>query len=118
MLIISGIIHILPSTGILGSERLSILYGLSFDDPSLSILMRHRAILFGLLGGFMILAAFREQLQIHALIAGFVSVLSFLALCSITEGYNDAINKIIIADVVALVALLIASAAYIYKTQH
>jgi len=49
MFIIVGIIHVLPVSGVLSSSRLTALYGRSFSDPNLAILMRHRAVLFGLL---------------------------------------------------------------------
>jgi hypothetical protein len=42
--------------------------------------MRHRAVLFGLLGAFLIAAAFLPSLQLAALVAGFASVVSFLYL--------------------------------------
>ena len=47
------------------------LYGIPIDEPNLAILMRHRAVLFGLLGVFMLIAAFRPLYQPLALIAGF-----------------------------------------------
>ena len=53
LLVIVGIIHLLPVSGVLGAERLSALYGLSFQEPNIAILMRHRAVLFGLLGVFL-----------------------------------------------------------------
>lgn len=59
MLVVVAIIHLLPLPGVLGSERLAALYGLSFDELNLAILMRHRAVLFGLLGVFFLVAAFR-----------------------------------------------------------
>ncbi len=43
MLVAVAVIHLLPLSGVLGGERLNVLYGLSFDEPNLSILMRHRA---------------------------------------------------------------------------
>lgn len=80
LLVVVGIIHLLPLSGVLGGERLASLYGLAFDDPNLAILMRHRAVLFGLLGLFLVYAAFKPALQAMAFTAGFVSVLSFLSL--------------------------------------
>ena len=80
MLIIVGIIHVLPVIGVLGPERLAALYGIAVDEPNLTILMRHRAVLFGLVGAFLLYAAFRPDLQVLALVAGFVSVISFFYL--------------------------------------
>jgi hypothetical protein len=69
--------------------------------------MRHRAVLFGLLGAFLAVAAFRPPLQGIAFVAGFVSVLSFLGLAWSTGGYNHLVGRIITADLVALVSLMI-----------
>ena len=114
MLIVVAIIHLLPLSGVLGSERLTALYGLPFDEPNLAILMRHRAVLFGLLGLFILFAAFRPQLQTLAFIAGFISVGSFLWLAWSTGSYNAQIARVFTADVVALVCLLIGVSAHFY----
>ena len=63
-LLIVGIIHLLPMTGYLGASKLSALYNITIDDPNLEILMRHRAVLFGVLGSLFIYAAF--QPNVHA----------------------------------------------------
>ena len=75
MLVVVAVIHLLPLAGVLGGERLASLYGQDFNEPNLAILMRHRAVLFGLLGAFMLFAAFRPAWQDVAFVAGFVSVL-------------------------------------------
>jgi hypothetical protein len=94
MLVIAGIIHVLPLAGVAGSERLAALYGLDFSDPNLAILMRHRAVLFGLLGFFLIYAAFRPSQQPMAFVAGLIS-------------------RVVTADVVAVVCLAIGAATYL-----
>ncbi len=109
-LLVVGIIHLLPLSGVLGGARLAALYGLPFDDPNLVILMRHRAVLFGLLGLFLVLAAFRPALQPLAFVAGFASVLSFLYLAWSVGGYNAQVGRVFAADVVALVCLVIGAA--------
>jgi hypothetical protein len=114
MLVIVAIIHLLPLTGALGSERLASLYGISFDEPNVAILMRHRAVLFGLLGVFMLFAAFRPSFQVAAFVVGFVSVVSFLWLASSVGGYNAAIGRVVTADIVALACLTLGAAAYAY----
>lgn len=111
MLIIAGIIHLLPVPGALGAERLAGLYGLSFEEANIGILMRHRAVLFGLFGLFLIYAAFRPSLQPIAFIAGFVSVASFLALAYSAGGYNAAVARVVTADWVALACLLVGAGA-------
>ena len=103
-----GVIHLLPLSGVIGAERLAALYGMPFDDPSLQIMMRHRAVLFGLLGAFLLLAAFKPDLRMIAIGAGFASTLSFLWLAWSTGGYNGAIARVVAADVVAVACLVVA----------
>jgi hypothetical protein len=114
MLVVVAVVHLLPLSGVLGGVRLNVLYGLSFDEPNLSILMRHRAVLFGILGLFFLVAAFQPALQVPAFIAGLVSVVSFLWLAWSVGGYNAQVARVVMADVVALICLLIGIAAYVY----
>jgi hypothetical protein len=118
MLIVAALIHLLPVTGVLGPDRLASLYGITFDEPNLTILMRHRAMLFGLLGLFLLYAAFRPELQALAFFAGSVSVISFLWLAWSVGGYNALVTRVVIADVVALVCLLFAMATYAFATKQ
>ena len=112
MLSVVGIIHLLPLSGLLGANRLASLYGVVLDDLNLVILMRHRAVLFGLLGVFLIVAAFRSEFQVAAFVAGFVSVVSFLILAGTAGEYNASIRSVLIADLVALLCLVVGSVCY------
>ena len=116
MLVIAGIIHVLPLAGVAGSQRLAALYGLDFSDPNLAILMRHRAVLFGLLGVFLIYAAFKPSQQPVAFAAGLVSAASFLWLAWSTGGYNSLVAKVVAADVVALVCLIVGIMTYVLSS--
>jgi Na+-transporting NADH:ubiquinone oxidoreductase subunit NqrB len=107
MLVIVGVIHLLPLSGVLGSERLASLYGLQFNEPAIEMLMRHRAVLFGVLGAFMVFAAFKSAWQTAAFIAGFTSVLSFLYLVWAVGGYSEKLGRVVVADLVALGALVV-----------
>ena len=106
---IPAAIHLLPLYGLLGAGALTALYGLDFADPSLQVLMRHRAVLFGIVGGLLGVAAFRPALRPAAQLAGFGSVLSFLALAYGTEGANAAVMKVAAVDLVALACLVAAA---------
>lgn len=114
MLLVVGLIHLLPLPGVLGGDRLAALYGLTLADPSLEILLRHRAVLFGLLGVFLVVAAFRRAYQGSALVAGLVSVVSFLVLAWSVGGYTAQVGRVVTADVIALACLLVGLAAHAY----
>lgn len=108
-LALAGIIHLLPLPGFLGAGQLGRLYGVAADDPNLSILLQHRAVLFGLLGALLVLAAFRTGLRTVALVAGLASTLSFLLIAWSVGGYNPQLARVVAADVVAVVLLVAAA---------
>jgi hypothetical protein len=99
--------------GVLGADQLAKLYGLTIEEPNLLVLMRHRAFLFGLLGGIFTLSAFRPMYQPLGFVAGFASVLSFLFLSWPGVALNHQISRVFVADIVALICLIIGLAAYI-----
>jgi hypothetical protein len=118
MLVVIAIIHLMPLAGVLGAERLASLYGLSFDDPNLAILMRHRAVMFGILGVFFLFAAIRPAVQVLAFVVAFASIVSFLWLAWSTGGYNARVGRVVTADIVALVCLAIAIVARMYAVSR
>ncbi len=113
LLAVVAVIHLLPLSGALGPQRLQALYGLAFDEPNLLILMQHRAVLFGLLGAFLLWAAFRPALIPLALGAGFVSVLAFLGFALSSPGHNAQIARVVLADWLALACLVVAAALHL-----
>lgn len=114
-LVVAALIHLMPITGALGPAWLEKLYGLPFAEPNLEILMRHRAFLLGLLGGFLLIAAFRPALQGIAFVAGLVSVVSFLYLAWSVGGYNAHVGRVFTADLVALACLVLGGGVYLYQ---
>lgn len=111
-LFVVGVIHLLPLAGVVGAPRLSALYGIAVAEPNLELLLRHRAVLFGVLGGLCVAAAFRPALQGFALVAAATSVLSFLVLARMIGGYNAQVGRVVTADWVALAALVLGAVAY------
>lgn len=106
ILVLVGLINALPVIGALGGEALASLYGLPVDEPNLLVLLRHRAVLLGLVGAFMIVAAFRPVLRPSAFVLGFSSMLSFIALAYSVGGINGAVQRVALIDVVASVLLV------------
>ncbi|MGH8528805.1 MAG: phosphopantetheine adenylyltransferase [Nevskiales bacterium] len=115
LLLLVGLVNIAPLAGVLGADKLSALYGISFADGNLAILMRHRAVLFGLIGGCILLSAFTPALRPYAIAAGFVSMLSFVALALASGDYNPQLRKIVIADSAASFALALALIIYLTR---
>lgn len=115
LLLVVAIIHLLPVSGFFGADRLATLYGVQIADSNLEILMRHRAVLFAILGVFFAYAAFTPRVQPIAFVAAFSSISSFFYLAYSVGGFNDAINRVVIADVIAAIALIAAVILYLFK---
>lgn len=112
-LVLAGLIHLLPLAGALGAERLHALYGVTIDDAVMLLLMRHRAILFGLLGAFCLAAAFVPRLQFGALLLATGSVLSFVILACTGAHAHGPIGRVVAVDLAALAVLLAGIAAHL-----
>jgi hypothetical protein len=112
-----GAVHLLPLSGVLGGERLTALYGVPAEDANLALLLRHRAVLFGLLGAFMVAAAWRPAWRSAALVAGALSVLSFLALSLVVGDVNAALSRVVLVDAVAAAALALAALLHVVQRQ-
>jgi hypothetical protein len=108
LIAVAAVINLLPVAGVLSSERLQAFYGVAIDDPNLAILLRHRAVLFGIAGALLAVAVFHPPLRSVAAAAGFASMLSFIALVWTDAGANAPLRRIAWVDVVASVALAIA----------
>lgn len=111
-LLLLGVIHLLPAIGVSGNDCLLSLYGIAIDDPNVSILMRHRAVLFGLLGAFLVVAAFVPALQLLAFIAAFISLASFLCVAWSVGGYNTKLGRVARIDIAAVAILVVGFGAY------
>ena len=115
VLVLVAIIHALPLLGITGGARLANLYGIADMDASLEILMRHRAVLFGLLAAFLAYAAFKPELHGLALAGATVSVVSFLAFALTASDYSPAIATVVKVDAVAAVLLVAGWAVHLLR---
>lgn len=118
LMLIVAIIHIVPIAGVTGAAKLELLYGTPIASNELEILMRHRAVLFGILGMFFAYAAFTPSLQPLAFLAAFGTMASFFYLAFSVGDYNQAIQKIVVGDIVAAISLLIAVILFYTKTNN
>jgi hypothetical protein len=105
LVLVAAAINLAPVLGAVAPERMTALYGVDLEDPNLQILMRHRAVLFGLVGGLLLVAAFHPPLRTIGYAVGFSSMLSFLLIAWLVGGYNAAIQGVILVDVAGIAAL-------------
>lgn len=105
LLFLVGLINFLPIIGILSLDKINQIYGLSVTDNNLEILLRHRALLFGLIGGFIIYSVFNPQLQKAAIILAAVSMIGYLFFFWSVGNSNPVLLKIAQIDIVGVVLL-------------
>lgn len=110
-LLVAGLIHCLPLAGLGGGESLLNLYGLTSPSAEVELLLRHRAVLFGLLGALLIIAAWIPPLRPVAFLFGLISALSFLLIAGWPTGLSAPLARVWWADVIAVAALGVAFAA-------
>ncbi len=106
-LIAVGLLNLYPLIGVLSADQITQLYGLSLETPDQVILMRHRAVLFGLLGVFIIYSAVEQSLRLLACVAGLVSMISFVLLAFASGDYGDELHTVVVADVAGSIALAV-----------
>lgn len=112
-LVLAGLIHLLPLVGVLGPSRVAAMYDVRVDGPDLAVLLVHRAVLFGLLGALLIAAAWSDDLRPYAIGAGLVSDVAFLVVARANPGVNPAMRRVVQADVVSVVLLLVAGVGWL-----
>lgn len=107
--LVAGIIHLIPGIGLLSAARLKTLYGVELHDPKTILLLRHRAILFAILGTYFVTAAlFQPGWRILAAVVALVCMLSFIALAR--EVRSPGIQRLARVDLVVSVLLAAALA--------
>ena len=111
-LVAGGLVHLLPLIGVLGNERLAQLYGVQVTGADLSLLLRHRAVLFGIIGLLMLCAVPIPAWRLPALMAGIVSILSFIVLAWSGGAINEALTRVLRVDLVLLPLLLLGLVGY------
>ncbi len=113
LLVTAGLINFVPVAGVLSADILASAYVIQAPEGDLLILLRHRALLLGILGALIFVSAFRRHLQPAAILAGLVSMLGFIAFTLASGEYGTELRGVVIMDVTAMTAL--AAAAFLRR---
>lgn len=113
LLALTGAINLLPSLLAFLPERITKSYGVTIPDANVELLLRHRAVLFGIIGGLMIFSALAKKYYEVATGAGLISMSSFVVLYwLIGEDINAELSTVMRIDVVATIVLLVGFLAF------
>ena len=104
---LAALVNLAPLVGVASARRLQALYGIPFADPNLVVLMRHRAVLFGIVGALLLVSVFHLPTRPAAVTAGLVSMVSFVLLVFLVGDANAEIRRVMMVDVIASLLLLI-----------
>ena len=107
LLIAIGLLNLFPVVGVFSADQITGLYGIRVDSADLETLMRHRAIMLGLIGGFLLFAAFRPQLQLIAASMGLVSMSSFVVLACLSGEVGAQMGRVVAADIAGSIAAVL-----------
>lgn len=88
---------------------------IAVPSGDLPILLQHRALLFGILGGFIMLSAFRRHLRPAAVIMAFISMVGFIVILLASGEYGAELRKVALIDAVAIVVLIVPTVAVFRK---
>ena len=117
-LFIVGTINILPAILTFLPHRISKSYGIEILNVNYELLLRHRAAMFGLIGGLLIYSAISKKLYEVSTFVGLFSMLSFIILYFIIgREINVELRKIMIIDTVAAAILLVGFILYLTSSK-
>ena len=112
--LLAALINLAPVSGVVGATQLERAYGVSVQGTDMAVLLRHRALLFGIVGGLLAAAAFVPSLRLTAFVAGMVSMASFLVIRMLEGETNAALARVAMVDYVGIAALTVGGiAAYL-----
>jgi hypothetical protein len=105
-LVVTALTQLPPVLGVLGGEALLKGYGIRIDDPGLLMLMRHRALMFAIVGVPLLIAVVAPSWRVPAMTAALFSVLGFIALAATTEPLSPQLTRVARIDWAVLAVLV------------
>lgn len=114
-LVVATVVHLLPTWGVLSNSNVEQLYGVAVEGNDLQLLMRHRAVMFGILGVLSLVALFRPALRTVALATAFASLAAFLLLAWLITPHGPEVARVVRIDVFAVIAVGAGLAARLWE---
>ena len=113
VLVAVGLLNLFPAIAFFAPSALRRLYGAGGGggtDGAMLLMLRHRAALLGIVGGGLLASAFFPEIRTPAIVAGFVSMGSYVWLWIIAAPeVKTPLQRVAILDLVALPVLALAA---------
>lgn len=103
----AALIHLLPLPGVLGGEWLVKLYGIAAPDLATESLLRHRAMVFGLMGLALLAALAIRPWRQPAVLFVLASDLGFLLIAAMDWPKSPAMQRVLAFDGLSVALLLL-----------
>lgn len=107
LFLVVAAVNLVPGGVAFAPERAVDLYGVAFDGQSMTVLMRHRALLLAIVGVLLAVAAFVRSWRVPATVAGLLSMGTFVLLYTMAPEAMPKLAKVAFIDAVAMVLLVI-----------
>lgn len=112
-LFLAGVINTIPAFITFFPSKILASYGIPIPDVNFELLLRHRAVLLGIIGGLMIYSALTKTYYSLSTLVGLISMISFLLLFYSIDGeINQALTRVMKIDAITILVLLIGFIAY------
>lgn len=95
--------------GVLSAAKISSAYSIDLVGNDIIILLRHRALLFGIVGGFVLFSVYKPAYQSVAMVMAAISMVGFLYFVWAMDDYNDSITRIAMIDLAGIACLVLAT---------
>ncbi|GAB7193398.1 hypothetical protein NUM3379_41080 [Kineococcus sp. NUM-3379] len=116
VMVLVGLVHVLPAVALVAPQRLEGLYGITGLTADEVLLMRHRALLLGLVGLVQFIAVIRPAVTATALVVALLSTGSFVLL-AVEAGASGPLRQVALVDVV-LLPLIVAAMAITLRSRR
>jgi len=115
-LFLSSLINLTPAVLALLPQKIATSYGIAVPNQNYELLLRHRAVLFAIVGGILLYAAIQKKYYHLATLLGLISMVSFLLLFYLVDGpINKELTKVMYIDVLGICILLMGFAMFKFK---
>ena len=110
---LAGIVNLLPALLVFMPQNISKSYGVAVPDGNYELLLRHRGVMFGVVGGLILYSAFTKRYYEVSTLAGLVSMVSFVGLYYLVDKpINAELKRVMQIDVFAIIILMVGLGLY------